>query len=124
MFGWFTNAVLELWEMERPIPRLPRARTSRRRFRQRLFWRDNGMCAYCDRFLTFDESTIDEVVPQVLGGPRRMDNSVLSCRKCNNKKGALQLEDPTTLSVDMLRQRWASLDTVRVSELKARKLPD
>lgn len=124
MFGWFTQAVLDLWSFERTHPRPRRPRYSQRRFRQRLFWRDNGMCRYCGRLLRFDEATIDEVHPMVHGGERVMSNAVISCWKCNHKKGPLLLEDPGDLSVDALKARWASLDTVPAGELDPRRLPD
>lgn len=124
MFGWFTNAVLELWQFERKHPRARAPRQSQRRFRQRLYRRDNGMCRYCGRLLKFEEATIDEVVPMVHGGERVLSNTVLACWNCNHKKGPLLLESEDDLSVEALQARWANLDKVRNAELKPGRLPN
>jgi 5-methylcytosine-specific restriction endonuclease McrA len=123
VFGWFTTAVLELWAFERQVRGTRRPRVSQRRLKQRLYRRDNGMCRYCGRLLKFDEATIDEVVPLVHGGRRILSNTVISCWQCNHNKGPLLLEEEEDLSVDALKARWASLDTVRNGELDPRRLP-
>jgi 5-methylcytosine-specific restriction endonuclease McrA len=123
MFGWFTHAVLELWAFERKRPRARQPRVSQRRLKQRLYWRDNGMCRYCGDKVSFEKATIDEVVPRVHGGQRRLQNCVLACWFCNQAKGPLLLEDPDDLTVDGLRARWASLDRVRQAERDPERLP-
>jgi 5-methylcytosine-specific restriction endonuclease McrA len=49
-------------------------------------------CFYCRKNLTFDAATIDHKKPRSDGGKTTMDNSVVSCKKCNNKKGSLSFE--------------------------------
>lgn len=50
-------------------------------------------CFYCKNNLTFDDATIDHKVPRSKGGETSLENSVISCRKCNNKKGSTSFED-------------------------------
>lgn len=45
--------------------------------------RDNYTCAYCGRSAT----TVDHVVPRMLGGESSWTNLVASCFDCNQKKG-------------------------------------
>ena len=58
-----------------------------RRLRKKIYKRDNGKCAYCGKHLSFEESTLDHIVPKSLGGKlRAQKNVVLSCWDCNEKK--------------------------------------
>lgn len=116
MFGFFTNAVLELWLWQRAEPRVRRPSRSRRRLRQRVYWRDNGICAYCGKLVKYDDSTLDHVQPLVLGGSHSIHNTVLACQPCNREKGPLTMESAPDLSLEALQRRWASLDTVRKGE--------
>lgn len=52
--------------------------------RRALMARDGGKCVYCGSSL---DLTIDHVVPKAKGGQHTWDNTVVACRKCNNKKG-------------------------------------
>jgi len=66
-------------------------RTSKRRARglktrKLLMKRDGDFCWWCGKPLTIENSTIDHVLPQKLGGTSRKNNLVICCRRCNNKK--------------------------------------
>ncbi len=57
------------------------------RYSKRNIWiRDEGCCQYCDTFIP-KEYTVDHVIPRTKGGKTVFDNVVLSCFKCNQKKG-------------------------------------
>ena len=60
--------------------------------KKNLYLRDNGKCQYCDKKITFNESTMDHIVPKSQGGMSGWRNIVLSCNSCNQKKGAKSLE--------------------------------
>src|ERR1044072_5752757 len=49
-------------------------------------------CWYCGKKLLSIEVTIDHVVPKALGGSNLKDNKVIACRKCNEDKGMIDLE--------------------------------
>lgn len=70
-------------------------RKCQRQIAQRVSWsvykRDHYTCRYCG-----DDSvplTVDHLVLWEEGGPSTEDNLVASCKKCNSKRGNLQLED-------------------------------
>ena len=61
---------------------------SRAKFtRKNLFIRDSNNCQYCGDRFSFDELTIDHVIPRVMGGKSTWENCVASCQKCNTDKG-------------------------------------
>lgn len=53
--------------------------------------RDRHTCQYCGRtaeqLLPTEFWTMDHVFPEARGGSSRWENIVLSCNRCNNKKG-------------------------------------
>ena len=51
-----------------------------------VYRRDRGVCAYCGRLISFEEASMDHIIPQSLGGPASWDNLVNACRRCNEKK--------------------------------------
>lgn len=52
-----------------------------------LYYRDHGICAYCDAPLTIKELTMDHVIPGSKGGSTTWDNIVAACNDCNSRKG-------------------------------------
>ncbi len=55
-----------------------------------LYYRDHGLCAYCEKKLTIFTTTIDHVKPKVAGGPKSWTNVVAACSACNHKKGSYE----------------------------------
>lgn len=53
--------------------------------KQSIFMRDNYTCGYCGKHIS--KPTIDHVLPKSLGGKDTFENTVTSCKICNNKKG-------------------------------------
>jgi 5-methylcytosine-specific restriction endonuclease McrA len=51
-----------------------------------LFYRDHGICQYCQKALTISTTTRDHVVPRCRGGPDEWENVVASCQSCNALK--------------------------------------
>ena len=49
--------------------------------------RDNYRCAYCGKFGTPTELTLDHVIPKSLGGKKNWTNTIACCGFCNRKKG-------------------------------------
>ena len=52
-----------------------------------LYYRDHGLCAYCEKPLKISEITWDHVVPKSLGGRGDWENIVSACESCNFLKG-------------------------------------
>jgi 5-methylcytosine-specific restriction endonuclease McrA len=56
--------------------------------RESLFYRDHGICVYCEKQLSLGEVTFDHVHPRARGGMHSWDNVVCACISCNIKKGS------------------------------------
>lgn len=59
--------------------------------------RDGWRCYYCRIALAGDPNVpqpeADHVVPRCRGGPDHIDNRVLTCAPCNNRKGTKSVEE-------------------------------
>jgi hypothetical protein len=57
-----------------------------------VYWRDNGLCQLklegCKQKTSFDEGTVDHIIPHSKGGFTTVTNGQWSCISCNLKKGA------------------------------------
>ena len=56
--------------------------------RRNLYRRDANTCQYCGRRPGTHELSIDHVLPRSRGGLSTWQNCVLSCMRCNCKKGS------------------------------------
>lgn len=64
--------------------RMPRRRLS---FSRRGLWhRDEGVCQYSGRRLSFEEANIDHVIPRSRGGATSWENCVLADKRVNHRK--------------------------------------
>lgn len=70
--------------------------------REAVFQKCCGLCAYCGCQISFKGFHVDHVHPKARahmwpktmpGGVDSLENLLPSCRKCNNYKGAMFLED-------------------------------
>lgn len=114
MYGFFTQAVLELWEWQRaPVTRRPPKNDYRRWLRRVVYSRDNGLCAYCGKLVAFDDFTLDHVEPLLGGGTNRKENLTVACADCNETKGTLTVEPDPLMD---LQNKFASLDEIRKRE--------
>jgi 5-methylcytosine-specific restriction endonuclease McrA len=55
--------------------------------KRNIYKRDSGECQYCGKFLPMKDSTIDHINPKSKNGKLTWENCVISCLKCNLKKG-------------------------------------
>lgn len=74
--------------------------------RRRRLWEQDPRCFYCKCELTLCESTIDHVVPKSKGGSNHVDNLVLCCKICNNKKGNMSKEEFLRKHVSFVPAKW------------------
>ena len=56
--------------------------------RAKVYNRDGGRCQYCGRELTRVEAQADHLIPKSRGGTKTLDNLVLCCEPCNQRKGS------------------------------------
>jgi len=54
--------------------------------RYRLWEQQGGRCYYCGEPVDEEEATVDHMIPTSFGGEDRLENKVMSCRHCNNRK--------------------------------------
>lgn len=54
--------------------------------RKNVVWRDQNTCQYCGNKFSFQDLTMDHVIPKSRGGDRNWTNIVSCCKKCNSKK--------------------------------------
>lgn len=55
--------------------------------------KDNKVCFFCDRRLTFKTFSQDHLLPKSRQGTDNPKNIVDACRKCNQDKGSLTLPE-------------------------------
>lgn len=58
----------------------------RRKRRLHLLDIQGGKCFWCNKDLTRDGATLDELLPRGRGGTQRWDNIVAACKPCNNNR--------------------------------------
>ena len=80
-------SVIRLLEYRR-IPRQTRALS-----RKNILVRDRYTCQYCRRVYSAPDLTLDHVLARSRGGKSTWENLVACCRRCNNRKGDLRLEE-------------------------------
>ncbi len=75
-----------------------------RRLKRYLYNRDERQCFYCGKPLSFQQMTIDHVVPISRGGTDDVFNLVLCCRECNDAKGDRPTEGAEDLHVHLFKR--------------------
>lgn len=58
-----------------------------------LIKRDGCKCGYCFREINKHHLTIDHIVPLAQGGSDSLVNKILCCRKCNELKGDMTVDE-------------------------------
>lgn len=61
----------------------------RRKLKSCIFIRDKNRCFYCNKELTYKQSTLDHIIPRSQGGFAEYNNLVLACFRCNNDRGIM-----------------------------------
>lgn len=80
------QAVLKAPSLKNHLEKCQRSQNKSRTFKKRLFKRSN-LCNWCGIALTRDTATLDHVIPLARGGLDNMNNVVLACQPCNQKRG-------------------------------------
>lgn len=83
------------WKMPSVIRQLRKFKRGRdvNYSRINVYTRDDWTCQYCYKKKNARELNLDHVVPQCKGGKTNWKNIVTSCKKCNDKKADLSLEE-------------------------------
>ena len=67
--------------------KMPEKKLKGKPTKEGLFIRDNGVDPYTGQELAYEEATIDHVLPLSRGGADTYENTVLTTKEINNKKG-------------------------------------
>lgn len=67
-----------------------RSSDAKRMWRDEIKLRDNNRCVYCG---STSDLTIDHVRPRSKGGETTAANCVTACRRCNQAKGSLAVDE-------------------------------
>ena len=80
--------------------------------------RDGYTCQYCIKKLNAKTATIDHILPKARGGKNTWANTVVACRKCNNKKAC---RTPKEAGMTLLKEPKVPklLDNIREELRKA-----
>jgi len=90
--------------------------------RTSLYERDSGQCQYCGANLTKTQATIDHITPKSRGGKNTWDNTVLCCKKCNDKKADKTLGDAKMKLLSTPKKpTWISTKFGRTRTVKERE---
>jgi 5-methylcytosine-specific restriction endonuclease McrA len=69
--------------------------------RRSIYHRDNNTCQYCGKKFPTSELNLDHVHPRSQGGKSTWDNVVVTCIKCNSRKGG---RTPEQAGMQLLRK--------------------
>ena len=71
-----------------------------------------SFCAYCDYFFTsYEEKTIDHIIPRIKQGKSKISNMVCCCEKCNRDKADKDLKE--FINKDRLNRLFIYIDMMR-----------
>jgi 5-methylcytosine-specific restriction endonuclease McrA len=79
-------------------------RTPSRRMRRCVIGRDGNICRYCCKMIDEAHLTVDHVIPFSRGGRTVIDNLVVACKRCNQKKGNYLPHEVNMLLMPQLRE--------------------
>lgn len=103
-------------------PAVPIPKSKRRKYpsanwqKRKRLWRVDGRCYYCLRVMGFDECTLDHKVPRSQGGVNHLDNLVLACVDCNQRKGVRSVREFLSSFPAMVMPLRSFADLSRFSE--------
>lgn len=61
--------------------------------RQSIYHNSNCRCQICGKLITYEEFTVDHIIPLAKGGTNDMDNLQSSCLRCNKIKADILPDD-------------------------------
>jgi len=86
--------------------------------RRNVYIRDQGRCMYCWKKVSLSNFTFDHVIPRCKGGISEWTNVVVSCMRCNSRKGG---KTPDKVGMKLIRLPFApQLDKAAPANLVSR----
>lgn len=80
--------------------------------RELIYKQAGGCCQLCGRKITYEQATLDHIIPLVMGGMDSVENLQLSCNQCNQLKGNI-LPEPffdriTEIFMYQMKKKYSS----------------
>lgn len=69
-----------------------------------IYMRDNGICHFCGKELSFKQISLDHYLPKSKGGPDDTFNLVCSCKGCNKYKKSSVPDDYKEMILDLFKK--------------------
>ena len=91
--------------------------------KRNVFLRDEYRCQYCNHLFHTRDLSLDHVVPRCKGGGLNWTNAVTSCRKCNGRKGSLDLAELRARVGMQLRRQPVCPTQYELAATASRMLP-
>lgn len=82
----YKPSIIRVFNINSPYIKVPLSRIN-------IYKRDNYECVYCGREGDKRSLTLDHVIPKSRGGRDTWENLVTSCKRCNQEKANLTLEE-------------------------------
>lgn len=83
--GWTKYIGLPPWSVKEPQPRRGRPKEKiSAKLRKQVFELDAYRCRHCD---SWEDLSVDHIIPESKGGPTKLHNLQTLCRSCNSRKG-------------------------------------
>jgi len=89
--------------------------------RKNVYDRDEGICQYCGKTVSFTKFTIEHVNPRSMGGESNWRNCVCSCVACNSKKADRK---PEHSGMKLLKKPFAPKIADSLEEFTIQKFRD
>jgi 5-methylcytosine-specific restriction endonuclease McrA len=86
--------------------------------RRNIFERDQHTCQYCNQRFERAQLTLDHVTPRSRGGKTTWDNVVVSCMRCNTRKGDRTPQEARMFPIrPPAKPHWATFVGMRLSRV-------
>lgn len=66
-----------------------KSRTLKQKYGEALYHQANCRCQLCGREITYQDATVDHIIPKAMGGVNDVSNLQIACLACNQLKGSV-----------------------------------
>ena len=98
----------------------------KQRYGHALYHQSEGRCQLCGRRITFEDATMDHIIPKAMGGTNDISNLQISCFPCNHLKGSILpdtfFERVTDIFMYQMEKRYSGRFYWKILSMILRKL--
>lgn len=100
----------------------------KRRYGLALYHQSECRCQLCGRRITFDDATVDHIIPKAMGGTNEISNLQIACWSCNQLKGSILpdtfFERVTDIFMYQMEKRYSGRCYWKILSMFLRKLKE